>query len=72
MTAPNGTTGTAGGHNSGPGVRLGHSEVREPQKMGVCIWEHCPRNCNLSHVDQRFESIWASFGIFWPTVGPRG
>ena len=61
-----GPQGQAGCQNSGPGVRLGHSEVWKPQKAGGCTWEECLRNCDLSHVTQDMAK-----SQFWPTVSPQ-
>ena len=61
----------------GLGVSLGDSEAWEPQKVGGCGWNRCPRNSVLSHVAQDtarswFRACWtqtvhiqAIFGHFW-------
>ena len=48
-------------------VRLGPYEVWKPQKVGVCAWERCPRNCDLSHVAQ--GTVKSRFG---PTRAQNG
>ena len=48
MTAWNGATGAFRGQNLGLGVRLAHSEVWTPRKVGDCTWVKCPGNSDLS------------------------